>query len=427
MVYDIIQVMNSIADQIEAVYITDAVEDKYIALKDTKVLRGVFGKEGRFTDMVNFFLRTMADKTRSAPNQYIELLPNMKFFHGRHTRKTKMILDDRTVYFQVSNYHIEGNKFAMIMNELDENEYVQEVFKSEKANLIKSAYLFSMHVDLDADICNSIDMSEIQDEPVNFVEIQYTKWRETIKNMIHEDDRNTFLKKSSPEYLRENLKYEVAKSIDCQMMNLEGKFIWVKLIFNRIETGNADDFRFVFMVEDIHESHIRLMNDLKKYEDMAQKDSLTGLLNHGRIEAELNNLLEECCASGKTVSLVMFDIDHFKHVNDQYGHDVGDYVLKTIALISRKHFAAINGKLGRWGGEEFLGICEGISEDELYEFSESLRKQIEAYNFDKINKITSSFGILQIKEGQTGSEAFKCIDNALYRAKSNGRNRVEKG
>ena len=76
------------------------------------------------------------------------------------------------------------------------------------------------------------------------------------------------------------------------MKNLKGVFIWVKLIFSRTNTTNEDDFRFVFMVQNIHDNSIKLFETLKKYEDLASKDALTSVFNHGRIETEISNAIE---------------------------------------------------------------------------------------------------------------------------------------
>lgn len=123
----------------------------------------------------------------------------------------------------------------------------------------------------------------------------------------------------------------------------------------------------------------------------------------------------------------MFDIDHFKHVNDTYGHAVGDYVIKTVSSIASKHMITYGGKLGRWGGEEFIGICENITGDKIAEIAEELRIMISEYNFKTVGNITCSFGVLEVNADESPSATFERIDSALYQAKNTGRNKVVRG
>lgn len=269
-------------------------------------------------------------------------------------------------------------------------------------------------------------MSELNDKPANELDLSYTVWRQMILNMFLEEDHEMFLEISDPEYLKNNLEYHHSKSVDCQMMNLDGQFIWVKLIFNRVDTGNPDDFKFLFMVEDIHESHMQLMEDLKKFETLATTDSLTQVANHGAVESYIQNSIEKCRNDNKPISIIMFDIDHFKRVNDTYGHAVGDYVLKTLAEISSELLIKYGGVMGRWGGEEFIAVCEDTDIEKIATIAEELRILISEYKFDTVGTVTSSFGIIQVKDDETHLDAFKRVDNALYFAKNTGRNRVSK-
>ena len=348
-------------------------------------------------------------------------------FTDNMASNARMRIGDKEVTFGLSTFLLDDEHIALLISELEKKDYIQNIHKDQQINAIKSAYLFSMNVDLVADKCGTINMSETSDNPVNEPDLSYTEWRKMILNMFLPEEHETFNRISDPEYLRKNLKYHNSKSVDCQMMNLEGEFIWVKLIFNRIDTGNDDDFRFLFMVEDIHESHTRLMKDLKKYENLANIDPLTGIPNHGKIENEINSCVDRCHADNIHVSLLMFDIDYFKHVNDTYGHAVGDYVLKTVSELSYQYIETYGGKLGRWGGEEFIGVCENAGIDKITQIAEELRRIISEYKFENVEHITSSFGVVEVKSYETALDAFKRVDGALYRAKNSGRNKVSIG
>lgn len=254
--------------------------------------------------------------------------------------------------------------------------------------------------------------------------VSYSTWRHTIVNMIEPDDQSLFLKRTSPEYLKANLLPGKTTSFDCQMKNLEGDYIWVKLIFSRSNTTNEDDFRFVYMVQNIHEESMELFETLKKYENLASKDTLTNIYNHGRIETEIVNAIESLKITDSPISIMMFDIDYFKKVNDVYGHSVGDNVLKQFVKIICDFFEPYNTKIGRWGGEEFVCVCYDNTFDNVKKLAEEVRKKIESESFDSVVKVTCSIGLTELQANDTPLVAFNRVDSAMYQAKNNGRNQV---
>ena len=208
------------------------------------------------------------------------------------------------------------------------------------------------------------------------------------------------------------------------MKNLEGVFIWVKLIFSRAATTNDEDFRFVFMVQNIHENHMKLFDTLKRYEELASKDPLTDIYNHGRIETEISNSIEGFNSDGKPVSFMMLDIDFFKKVNDEFGHSVGDFVLKAFVKVVNDFITPYKFAIGRWGGEEFVCVCYGMDLNQLKPIAEGLRKAVENAEFEKGIKITCSIGLTQVTKGDTAQIIFDRVDSAMYEAKTSGRNRI---
>ena len=209
------------------------------------------------------------------------------------------------------------------------------------------------------------------------------------------------------------------------MMNLEGNYIWVMLIFMSAETNNDDDYRFVIMVQDIHENTVELMSTLKKYEEMASMDPLTNIFNHGRIETELMNAVDAKKKNGTTISTMMLDIDHFKLVNDNHGHSVGDMTLKRFSQIITDFFSGIDGVVGRWGGEEFVVVCYDTDLFEIKELAEHLRVKVASETFKAIDHITCSIGVTEILDTDEANTVFVRMDKALYEAKSAGRNCVK--
>ena len=208
------------------------------------------------------------------------------------------------------------------------------------------------------------------------------------------------------------------------MRNLEGKYIWVKLIFSRAQTFVDDDYRFVFMVQDIDENSQETLSALKKYEEMAIKDPLTKVFNHGEIETQMHNALTGLQKNNEKASVMMVDLDLFKNVNDTYGHSTGDTTLKLFAGMLKEMAAANNSLAGRWGGEEFVVVCLGMNGNEVLETADKFRKDVEAYEFPEIGHITCSIGVTEIMKDDTFAEAFDRVDKALYASKQNGRNMV---
>ncbi len=150
----------------------------------------------------------------------------------------------------------------------------------------------------------------------------------------------------------------------------------------------------------------------------ASVDSLTGLLNRQAFERELAYF-----DLNRPLSLIMLDLDHFKQINDGYGHSVGDKVMKDVAKKMSGHMTGHGGIVCRWGGEEFLiALQEG--RERAIEIAEELRISIARCDDDSIPSVTASLGVAERATGETTESLFIRADNALYGAKNSGRNRV---
>ena len=127
----------------------------------------------------------------------------------------------------------------------------------------------------------------------------------------------------------------------------------------------------------------------------------------------------------RTYSIILIDIDYFKKINDNYGHLTGDYALQKISSIMQQSIR-LTDIIGRWGGEEFIIISQNTDEDGAYKLAEKIRLKVEETSFKDIDNLTISIGIAQIHPNQNTDYLINKADEALYRAKNNGRNRVEK-
>ena len=421
------KIYQAVLDSFDVIYYADLAEDRFEAVKIDQKLTDHFGISGSYRELMKDFMSGSMNKAISENSRYTAFFENASAFKGKISKKARMNLNGEEVSFQVTNIPVDDNSSIILMSYIDEDEYLAESRGDDKVKAMKSAYLFSMFCDLKNDTCSNMDMSEVDDNPVNSFSMTYTGWRETIENMFYDEDKPAFREFTDPEEIMGNLDYSRTRVKNIKMMNLEGVYIWVNLIFGRINTGNDDDFKVVFAVENVNNAHETLEKDMETYKNKSMKDSLTGLFNHGRIEELLKELIEKCRNEKLPLSLIMMDIDHFKSVNDTYGHAVGDDVLKKFSKTCEKFLDPEKCKLGRWGGEEFIGIYKGITGDEIEKLAEELRSVIEKRGFDMVGHITSSFGVIEVNSDESAEDAFKRVDEALYAAKQGGRNRVVRG
>lgn len=182
----------------------------------------------------------------------------------------------------------------------------------------------------------------------------------------------------------------------------------------------------LLILEDISElkqaeEKLRSMNEL--LERRATTDVLTGICNRLRFNELLMQDVDEARRYEFPVSLIMFDIDHFKKVNDVHGHLVGDRVLKEITAIVNAIIRTVD-VFARWGGEEFMVLSKHVDRENMRIVAEKLRHAVETARIEGCHPVTCSFGVTQF-EGKDTIESFTGrADMALYRAKNEGRNRV---
>jgi diguanylate cyclase (GGDEF)-like protein len=154
-------------------------------------------------------------------------------------------------------------------------------------------------------------------------------------------------------------------------------------------------------------------------------DPLTGLGNRRRFNEGLRTEMAAALRHGTPLSLVMCDLDHFKRINDDFGHNEGDNVLMAFSGLIIKNIRA-NDLATRFGGEEFLIVMPKSNKTSAAEVANRIRCAIESSLFQNINRpVTASFGIAEWNEGETSDQLLKKVDIALYAAKTSGRNRVE--
>ena len=156
---------------------------------------------------------------------------------------------------------------------------------------------------------------------------------------------------------------------------------------------------------------------------LAVTDELTGLNNRRFFNDSFSKALSAARRHRQPLSLISIDIDHFKKVNDTFGHSVGDLVLKEFSLLLKMMVRAEDIAC-RWGGEEFIVLLPDTTSEAAVILADRMRSSFEQYPRTTTPAMTASFGVAQLQEGEKEDDLMRRVDAALYQAKHEGRNRV---
>jgi len=173
----------------------------------------------------------------------------------------------------------------------------------------------------------------------------------------------------------------------------------------------------------LEEAQHLLEQQNKQLEQLCITDYLTQIVNRTKLDEVLRNELHRAKRHKTEFGIIMLDVDHFKQVNDTYGHQAGDQVLIEVANTLKSHTRSVD-TLGRWGGEEFLIICPETEKEGLLVLAEQLRKSIEKHVFSVVAHKTASFGISSYQSNDSTERLVSRADEAMYIAKTHGRNKV---
>lgn len=216
------------------------------------------------------------------------------------------------------------------------------------------------------------------------------------------------------------------KWIGGQQLAIGLVLFWTVVAFIRVIQISRQWSRKYYQTRSEAQDLSRLNQFLKverdRMENLAKNDSLTGALNRHGLRDVLTAILKNNDAIHSSTSLILLDIDHFKHINDAFGHEAGDRVLVNLARLIQTQIRDTD-HLIRWGGEEFAIICANTSAQGARHLADNLRERIESSTLLPEQTITASFGVAKL--ASTDIEAwFKQADEALYQAKAAGRNIV---
>ncbi len=203
-------------------------------------------------------------------------------------------------------------------------------------------------------------------------------------------------------------------------------------IIAKVLSLGANDFivkpynETIFMAKLLSNSRLRflLKENRKKNEELeeiAVRDPMTNLFNHRKIKSSLEELEVNYLENNVPFSVIMMDIDHFKQINDNHGHQTGDLILKDIAKILNNEIN-VKGVIGRYGGEEFIVLLPSVVEAEAFFIAERIRRRIESHKLESGVFVTISMGVAE--QSDSTESIIETADVLLYEAKRQGRNRV---
>lgn len=184
--------------------------------------------------------------------------------------------------------------------------------------------------------------------------------------------------------------------------------------------GAIESIRDISAIKQL-ETELKQSNEL--LQNQARIDFLTGVYNRMMFDKLLHAEMQRACRYNEPMSLIMFDLDHFKQINDSLGHIIGDHVLKTVAGLVAARIRPQD-VLCRWGGEEFMVLAPKDDELQATQLAEMLRELIEEHDFGHGLRVTASFGVTRHICGESVELFVNRVDTALYKSKNNGRNQV---
>lgn len=180
----------------------------------------------------------------------------------------------------------------------------------------------------------------------------------------------------------------------------------------------------IFVYHVLGRTLIRFGEEKRAVEHLAVTDHLTGIANRRGLGARLFEELARTERYGGDISVLVMDLDHFKRINDEHGHQVGDRVLREIAGILAAECREAD-TVGRWGGEEFMAVLPAIDADEATAVASRIRRVVAEHGFRDAVNVTVSVGVAEFRAGEQLDDLLARADDALYRAKEAGRDRVE--
>ncbi|MDD3129570.1 MAG: sensor domain-containing diguanylate cyclase [Candidatus Izemoplasmatales bacterium] len=317
---------------------------------------------------------------------------------------------------------INYNKFSKdeLIKEIEKlqayNNELKESFKSQNANFLEefrwagNLGQWAWYYDKNVVLFNDRKTMNIGYDPKMVGEIGF----EFFTNKLHPDDYSRVMNN-----MRKHLKGETqAYEVEYRIQHLDGHYLWYYdrgTVTKRDSEGKPLILQGV--VFDITES--KQVEEKLKY--LSERDALTNIYNRRMLYEQINDCIMKKLKENKPFSLLMFDIDYFKAVNDNYGHLVGDQVLIELVDLVNKDKRAKD-EVFRYGGEEFFMILPSTELQGAIVLAQRIHNAIQEKEMPKVGHITVSMGVVEYKEKETIDDVIKRVDDLMYLAKQEGRN-----
>jgi len=240
---------------------------------------------------------------------------------------------------------------------------------------------------------------------------------------LHPDDYERVMNNMRSHLANKSDVYEV----EYRILAKDGNYVWYydrgKVTKRDVDGKPVLLAGIVFDISKSKKMESQLMEANARLEKMVVTDPLTGAFNMRFMTDKLEAEMKRYKRTGSCFSLVMMDIDHFKHVNDNFGHKAGDEVLKGLSKLIMERIRSTD-IFCRWGGEEFILLLPDTEKADAVLFAENIRKEIAGTQMGEAGHVTASLGVTDCLAGETIDDIVKMVDNAMYKAKSEGRNCV---
>jgi len=210
---------------------------------------------------------------------------------------------------------------------------------------------------------------------------------------------------------------------------IEGVQSIVSTLMDATEQAHTSNKQLRSHLEETEKETSHMRNELEKMRKEAATDGLTGLFNRKELNSRLDDLLEKDPGLDKPLSILMLDIDHFKRINDNFGHQIGDEVIRKVAKTLQKYSIG-NSFAARYGGEEFTLVMPEIDISRAVEIGTSINEAVSKLVLvrrttkERLPPVSISVGAASFKHGEDQDDLLGRADQALYHAKNNGRNQV---
>lgn len=248
------EILAKLYPQFSAIYLIHLKEETYEQLQADDFLHKHLEKEGTLKDAYRLLFAVNKEGLQNNSSKYDIFSDNSLF--NKNNFSGMIELEKKRYDFHILK--VSEDESVIIFIE-DTYGFESDQFEKMKMDTLQENYLFSMIVDLKNDTCRNSSTTEVSVERQDFLDIKYSQWRYMIANMFLPDDKSMFLMMSDPEYIISQLEQEKLFKFEIQMQNMQGEYIWVRLMFNRMKGFSREKPVFVYTVQDIHEDMLRLL------------------------------------------------------------------------------------------------------------------------------------------------------------------------